>query len=219
MFFSELLPLIDNMCELKVTLHMFWLVGLRRDVLSPGARLDTLLGDDVLLRSLESPDRSGAAALQEGLERAVARGTLLHLALERDGDLQHWYFFNSEHGRKALARLEAGDWSALPELRPAAQSRLRIERPNVFILYEQNIGPLTPLIVEELREAEQCYTASWIEEAIRVAVEQNVRRWRYVRAILERWSSEGKDDGAPGRSDEENRYRYIRGDYADYIEH
>ena len=27
LFFSELLPLIDNLAELKVVLHLFWLIG------------------------------------------------------------------------------------------------------------------------------------------------------------------------------------------------
>ena len=26
-FFSELLPLVDNLVELKVILHLFWLIG------------------------------------------------------------------------------------------------------------------------------------------------------------------------------------------------
>jgi len=96
---------------------------------------------------------------------------------------------------------------------------VEVERPNIFALYEQNIGLLQPLIAEELREAEKTYPAAWIEEAFKIAVERNARNWRYIKAILERWTREGKDDGAPKRGSKEDRYRYIKGEYADYIEH
>jgi len=218
LFFSELLPAIDDLAELKVTLHCLWLLGQKKGTL-PYIRLQELLADDLLLQGLETTERSGAAALRHGLERAVARGTLLHVTIERNGKTEEWYFLNSERGREIVRRLSRGDWSGLPELAAKEEVRLQVERPNIFVLYEQNIGPLTPLIAEELREAEQSYPADWIEEAFRIAVEQNVRRWRYVRAILERWSSEGKDDRAPRRGDREDRYRYIRGKYAEYIEH
>ena len=57
-------------------------------------------------------------------------------------------------------------------------------RPNIYTLYEENIGPLTALIAEELREAEETYPADWIEEAFREAVRMNKRNWKYVHAIL-----------------------------------
>jgi DnaD/phage-associated family protein len=219
LFFSELLAVLDDIVELKVILYCFWLLARRDQDSSRAIRLDDLSADQHLLQGLESSERSGRAALRHGLERAVARGVLLLVTLERDGASERWYFLNSEQGREAAARLQDGDFSDLPEERRGEKVGVWIERPNTYVLYEQNIGPLTPLIVDELREAEQTYPSGWIEEAFHIAVEQNVRRWSYVRAILERWSSEGKDDGTRGRGDEDDRYRYIRGDYADYIEH
>ncbi len=68
------------------------------------------------------------------------------------------------------------------------------DRPNIFILYEQNIGLLTPPIADELRQAEQTYPAGWIEEAFREAVSLNKRSWRYIRAILERWRTQGRGE-------------------------
>ena len=78
---------------------------------------------------------------------------------------------------------------------------------------------IAPLIAEELRDAEKTYPADWIEEAFRIAVEHNARRWRYVRSILERWAAEGKDREKASRGPEEDRRRYIEGKYAEYIEH
>src|SRR5574337_591653 len=71
---------------------------------------------------------------------------------------------------------------------------LETERPNIFALYEQNIGMLPPLLAEELREAAETYPPEWIEEAFRLAVQQNKRRWSYIRAILKRWHSDGKGE-------------------------
>nr|MBC8263927.1 DnaD domain protein [Anaerolineales bacterium] len=61
--------------------------------------------------------------------------------------------------------------------------------------------------------------ADWIEEAFRIAVEHNARRWRYVRSVLERWATGGKDSEKTGRDTGKDRRRYIEGKYADYIEH
>jgi len=217
-FFSDLLPIIDDLIELKVTLYMLWLLE-RREGSFRGVRLTDLLSDQILMQGLESGGRDSRSALEHGLELAVARGTLLRVTLEHHGEAESIFFVNSEDARGAVRRLEGGDWSDLRESHGPDGVHLRVERPNVFVVYEQNIGPLTPLIAEELRDAEQTYPSDWIAEAMRIAVEQNVRRWRYVRAILERWRSEGKNDATSGRGDQEDRYRYIKGDYADYIEH
>jgi len=217
-FFSEVLPLIDSLEELKVTLHIFWLRG-RRGPGRPGALLSELVADDRLLGGLESVEHSGRAALRLGLELAVARGTLLHVSLRRGAETEEWYFLNDAEGRTLVERLRAGDLSGIPHMDGRESTHLQIERPNVFVLYEQNIGALTPLIAEELRYAERTYPVDWIEDAFRIAVEQNVRRWRYVRAILERWSLEGRDDATVESADREDRYSYIRGKYGEFIEH
>jgi hypothetical protein len=64
-------------------------------------------------------------------------------------------------------------------------------------------------------DAEQTYPAEWIEEAFRIAVVNNVRRWVYVRRILERWAEEGR--GEPRRSVREGRSSYDKSDYEDLI--
>lgn len=65
------------------------------------------------------------------------------------------------------------------------------ERPNIYKLHEQNFGPLTPLLADQLKEAEDKYPFEWIEEAFKEAVAQGVRRWAYAKSILERWSRDG----------------------------
>jgi DnaD/phage-associated family protein len=73
--------------------------------------------------------------------------------------------------------------------------QLSARRPNIYLLYEQNMGLIhSRILAEELREAEETYPEEWIEEAFRIAVGNNVRRWAYVRRILERWAEEGRGE-------------------------
>jgi DnaD/phage-associated family protein len=70
--------------------------------------------------------------------------------------------------------------------------QVEIDRPNIFKLYEQNIGLLTPLVADHLRDAADLYPEEWIEAAFREAVQHNIRKWSYISAILRNWETEGK---------------------------
>lgn len=70
---------------------------------------------------------------------------------------------------------------------------------NIFTAYESNIGVLTPMIAEKLKDAEQTYPLTWILEAFGLAVENNKRNWRYIETILKRWKADGKDEGKGGK--------------------
>ena len=215
LFFSELLPEIDHLGELKVTLYIFFLLTQQKGQ-RPCINGEELASDRRLLDGLASPAISSEEALRDALERAVARRTLLRVTAGEDASRRDWYFVNSEKGRQAVDDLLAGKWMPAES---GEQVRLQVQRPNIFILYEQNIGPLTPLLAEELGEAADTYPDSWIEDAFREAVELNKRSWRYIQRILERWAAEGKTDETSRRGDERDRRRYIEGKYADIIEH
>jgi len=217
LFFSELLPAIDDLAELKVTLHILWLLSQKKGY-PRYVSFKELSGDGMLLAGLKSLDQGSEGSLREGLERAVARGTLLHVAVEQDGKQDELYFMNTDQGRQTVEKLRRGQLDLGLTVLPA-EPPLEVERPNIFVLYEQNIGLLQPLIAEQLKDAEQTYPGEWIEEAFQIAVEQNKRSWAYVRAILERWATEGKDDDKGKRDSRKDRRRYIEGKYAEYIEH
>ncbi len=213
LFFSDLLPLIDDLCELKITLHCLWLFQHK-----PGPHKvitwAELAEDRILLSALQDAHLDAHELLREGVERAVARGTLLRVDVMGEKG-ETLYLLNSESGRATLAAIERGEWQ--PEhLGPT--TRLMPGRPNIFVLYEQNIGLLQPLLVEELKAAERTYPSEWIEDAFRIAVEQNVRRWAYIRGILERWAREGRDTALPADGKRDRR-RYLGGEYADSVEH
>ncbi|MDQ1300588.1 MAG: DnaB 2 protein [Chloroflexota bacterium] len=220
LFFSDLLPLVDNLAELKVTLHLFWLIGRKTGALRY-ARLDELVSDERLLAGLAASPLAGEALLRAALERAIARGALLHVTVQRAGATEEWYMVNSANGREALAKLRAGELDVLAD--GAEDIQLQVERPPIFVLYEQNIGLLTPMIANELRDAERHYPADWIADAFREAVTMNKRNWKYVAAILERWRAQGKDAGRaktviPTDAEARKRY-YVPEGYEDLIEH
>jgi DnaD/phage-associated family protein len=209
-FFTQLLPQIDHLGEFKITLYAFWVFS-RQEGSFHYVSLGAMQKDNDLLAALAGGGKSGGQALQDALERAVARGTLI--AVRASSAEATCFFLNSPHGRAAAAALERGEWK--PD--ESSVGDLWEERPNLFTLYEQNIGALTPMLAEVLRDAEKEYPAAWIEEAIREAVEHNARSWKYIAAILERWKKEGKGGGKP--PSEEDRKRYVEGEYADFIEH
>ncbi len=209
LFFSALLPQIDDIAELKLSLHIFWTLYQRRGY----PRFITyreLITDRTLVRGvggLGKPEE----VLRHALKQAVERGILLHVSHE-DDDL---YFLNNEEGRRTKEKVESGE---IPLGRVIREPELGVEeQPNIFSLYEENIGLITPIIAEELREAEKLYPASWIEAAFREAVSLNKRSLRYILRILERWAAEGKDSGELGRDHKKEETKYIKGRYGHLV--
>jgi DnaD/phage-associated family protein len=215
-FFSTVLPQMENLGELKVVLYLFWRLYQKEG--SPRCASDReLLADPLLRRTLrrQGDPRPIEERLRAALEQAQASGILLRVRVRVDGEIVSWFFFNTDRSRRAVARLQRGELSPetlLDAEGPAGQSSalagvessmdgtrgmihaltLEVDRPNIFTLYEQNIGLLPPLVAEELREAGERYPHEWVEEAFRLAAQQNKRKWSYIRAILRRWETEGK---------------------------
>jgi len=143
------------------------------------------------------------------LERCVKRGSLLRVEIDQLGEGVALYFFNSSKGRAAVEAIREGGWRLSDD--PQIPIELVPVRPNIYTLYEENIGPITPLLAESLQDAESEFPAKWIEDAFRIAVENNVRTWRYIEAILNRWQEKGYDVREDRRDSEK-----IRGQYADW---
>lgn len=215
-FFSELLPLIDNLAELKLTIYVFWRLD-RMEGAFRYLRKQDFLDDQRFLNGLSAKREDAVEVLEDVLRRAVKRGTLLRATITLDEGVEDFYFLNSPKGRAGAQALARGDWRPTPYGNQPVE--LYLEAPNIFRLYEQHIGPLTPMISESLRDAEDTYPHLWIEEAFRIAVENNARNWRYVSAVLERWQQEGRDERKDRRDTEKNRRRYVEGELSDYIEH
>jgi DnaD/phage-associated family protein len=222
--FGTLLREIDDLAELKTLLHVLRL--LHGQPRAPRfVRRDSLLADATLREALGCPpEQSSEAMVSEALRLAVSRGTLLAIHVT-DGTTEHeCYLLNTRGNERIVQQVLAGE-RTLGDLGPAptpAESARVDDRATIYDLYEQNIGLLTPLLAEELREAVESYPAVWIEDAFREAVAQNKRNWRYVRRILESWASRGRGTSGTtwGRPEPpEDARKYLDGRYGRLVRH
>lgn len=200
--FTRLLPAVDDLGELKVTLYLLWRVA-QMEGNFRAVSAAQMAEDTRLLETL-----GGSAGLQAALKKAVARASLLTAG--------EYYLLNDSAGQAAAVAIASGQWNPADE--PDLALGLDLEKPNIYRLYEQHIGALTPMLADALREAEQAYPAAWLEDAVRIAVENNVRKWRYIEAILERWQREGRDDRTDRGRTEAERKKYTEGEFSDFIE-
>jgi len=217
LFFSTLLPQISDIAELKTTLHLLGALYRKRGY-PRFVTFKEMSTNKSLMRSLKQETKSPEETLRQALKMAAKRGTFLHLVLDRDGVAEDVYLLNTDSDRQAMAKIQNGEL-VLSGLKSRGQTPVDAEeQPDIFTLYEENIGMLTPMIAEELKEAEKLYPADWINDAIKEAVSLNKRNWRYIARILERWSSEGKGSGAYKRdSKKTDPDKYIKGKYGHMV--
>jgi DnaD/phage-associated family protein len=197
-FFHHLLDEIEDAAEFKVTLYLIW-------------RVEHMEGPFRALGEKDFKDIGlSADGVRLGLEKAVQRGSMIRSQHEADV----LYFLNSPRGRAAAEAFAKGQWRESAKISSAPP----MERPNVFRLYEENIGPLTPLIADMLKEAETTYYPEWIEEALTIAVKNNKRNWKYVEAILKRWKQEGRNGQKDKQGADKGSQRYTDSEFSEYIE-
>ena len=107
LFFSQLMPGIDDLAELKTTLHVFAAVYRKKG--SPQfASFKELLGNVSLMESLRGLGKSPEEALKKALVAAIRRGTVLHVELG-DGENEDIYIINNDASKQALDKIKSGD--------------------------------------------------------------------------------------------------------------
>ncbi len=217
-FFSTLLPQISDITELKTTLHILGTLYHKRGY-PRFITFTELLTNKSLMSSFKEATEPPDKVLHNALDMATRRGTILHIELDRDGISEDIYLLNTESNRQTVTKIQNSELS-LSGLKAKGQTYTELEElPDIFTLYEQNIGMLTPIIAEELSEAEKLYPVNWIRDAIKEAVALNKRNWRYIAAILERWAAEGRSDGTYRRDSakKEDPDKYIKGKYGHIV--
>jgi DnaD/phage-associated family protein len=213
-FINNLLPHIDDVGELKVTLYIMEAIYSKKGY-TRFVSFEELASNASLVsgfkKSAEPRDE-----LKKALGLALERNTILKLSLE-SGDI---YFLNTDSDRQAIKKINNGEIK-LTSIKTVKPEAVNIEEPvNIFAVYEENIGMLTPMIAEELKDAINLYPESWIADAIKEAVKQNARKWSYITAVLERWAKEGRSDGTYRRdSKEDNPEKYVKGEFGRYVRH
>jgi DNA replication protein len=216
LFFSEVLPRIEDQAELKVSLFLF-----RECYAKKGrpqyVRFNEMAALESLKQALGTAAEPYPATLRAALDLAVTRGTFISLGLTGGDGADAVYLLNTAANRAELRRIADGE-TIIPGAEPLPEETGAVPTPNIFGLYENNIGELTPIIAEQLTAAETEYPADWINDAIREAADLNKRSWRYIQRILENWQAEGKSHGKPGgRVQEGDPDRFTKGKYGHIV--
>ncbi len=195
--FIRMMNEIEDIAELKVTFYAIW-------------RIEHIEGNFRALCETDFETESlglSVEEIQRGLGKCLERGTLLKVENEANA----FYFLNSPRGRLTAEAFAKGQW------RESTQGYAPLNKSNIFKLYEENIGALTPLLADMLREAEKNYPSAWFEEAFEIAVSRNIRNWKYVEAILARWKENGKDERRDSKDSVQDAKRYTEGEFSEFF--
>ncbi|MDQ4044470.1 MAG: DnaD domain protein [Chloroflexota bacterium] len=196
-FFTEVLPEITSIGELRVTLTFFRLLPEHGGIEAPVPER-TILADRPMQQAFRVdgiPTGDVRQAALKALDRAVARGTLLRVVSRSGRASTVWYFLHTTVTRELVAAIQRGA-VAPPKVMWSDDHapEINTDPPTPFYLYEQNIGPLTPMVADRISRAMDDYPSVWIEDAIAEAVTYNRRSWKYIERILESWSEQGRPD-------------------------
>jgi DnaD/phage-associated family protein len=197
-FFIDLLPNFENVDELKVYIFLVWLHNKKDFVLQKVTEnffISQAKQEGLLSGNIEN--------LKAAIHACVKKELIVEINLpESDETL---LVLNTPVYNIMFEKLFAGELN-LNNLF-LSKSPKNQEDANIFKLYEENIGLITPIMAEILKEDEEKFPISWIYDAVKIAVERNIRNWKYVQAILESWLKEGKD-GKIGKDPKNDSQHY-----------
>ncbi len=197
---GTLLEKIEDICILKCVFRVLWLHSQKTGFPKFLGYED--ISNDTTIRAVMSADiDKGGRSLYDVLDEIVSMNILIGINIHMDQGPEEIYMPNTQEGRRAVHYFKSqGLYMEHPERARDLQSET-VPKPNIFSLYEDNIGIIGHIVAEELKEAETQYPSTWIDAAFREAVLNNKRSWRYVEAILKGWSREGKgrSNGEPER--------------------
>ena len=224
-FFDRHLARIRDLAALKVLLTIYRSVAsLGPD--EPYVAEEALKHDRVLQDGLRliATSREPLDEIRRGIDLLVAHEAVVRICLEEGDNESFWLMPKEPENQIKLNAIVRGERPfPFRQVVTDKSSRVAIERPNVFRLYEQNIGMLTPLLADQLIEALELYPEDWIEEAIIEAVSLNRRSWRYIQRILQRWETEGRGNETDRRNHSAagfvQREKYLRGKYSSLFRH
>jgi DNA replication protein len=218
-FFHDIIQQVKDRNELIILLLIIHLI--RQKKVYPGfIAADEIINDVLLRRNINSNDAGLGRLIDKALSNAVDYGMLLKVTCKTGGKAKDIYFMNTAGSQNTIDKFNAGKITLKGIESEVAGLSPKEEISNIYSLYEQNIGMLTPIIAEQLKLAEKTYPANWIQDAFHEAVDLNKRNWRYIQRILENWATEGKSDGTNRRNIEKDKDpdRFIRGKYGHMVQ-
>lgn len=99
---------------------------------------------------------------------------------------------NSSHKPSFNRKVNRKQKVETPNLNDNHDDDSRADFAALIRAYETDIGKISPTLAQTLEEDLRDYGLTLCTDAIKEAVNNNVRKWAYVQAILKRWHVEGK---------------------------
>ena len=181
----DLVPAMSDPAELIVTLYAVEAISRVRRY--PRRLLSSNLRESrTLLEALAGmcAPRGADQAFVDGLDAAVARGSLLRSRSVVDEVWVEWIAINDADGSRAMAS------PTMLQVTTPIGGRKALDS-GVLEIWQSAFGTSPPpILVEELKAAEARFGVEWLRAAFTEAAASNVRNWRYVRKVLDRWESE-----------------------------
>ena len=188
--FGSLLDRISNLETLRCALRVIFLLHRKQGKLKY-ISVAEMVADPVLQWD------GGPESAEQILDTFVEYGLLVKLSIDTKNS--GCYCLDNIANRRAITRV--GNGAILGLEVPAVKSREEaIPRPDIFKMYESNIGVIYPMAAERLKDIAIEYPEDWIAEAFREAVLHNSRNIKYIEAILRRWRDDGRGTREPGGS-------------------
>ena len=190
---------------LRCFLRILWHLHKSKDKIK-AVDIATLDADAVMRSILSNRSNPDLSKLSIALKELYEFQLLLLVKADDDNE-NLLVMLNTQSNAKLVERR---GWIPTKFIQTTRTIPVPSQQSNVFGLYEQNIGLITPLIADELRDMENEYPIAWVEEAVQLAVIYNRKSIRYISRILERWRNEGRDGGPGGNSQTVGAKDYIK---------
>jgi len=156
-------------------------------------------GDPAIVKSLLFPRRLDITPEQVELfiQEWAAAGLIIWYEAEDDLWIQFPKFDDNQIGlrknREAPSHIPAPSLrrnsGETPDELPVNLTEVKRTENNrvaeIFKFYSNNIAMLTPYIQDELGDTLDEYGFDWVMDAMKIAVENNARNMRYIRAVLD----------------------------------
>lgn len=199
---GTLLTEIEDIAEFKIILRVTWMLAQTKGY-NRFVTIEEIISDGIIRITAGKDSDRIVDVIKSSIQMAVHRDILVTRVLLKNRVPVRIYTLNDEASKVLFSRMEREgllieDDSVTDYLHNVIEVEVPT-RPNIYSLYEDNIGLLTPLLVDKLNDAERLYPDSWIRNAFEVAVSNNVRNWGYIEGTLRKWETEGKDDGKSRR--------------------
>ncbi len=219
-FFTDILPIIADLHQLKLALYLLFTFG----KIESGFHYTTLFTildkmeiDQILGFEEIDPSRDSLIEhLKTNLKNLSELGIIFLVDTGLPDKPDTLIFLNSSKGRAAIQAYQNGQLSVEGNI--IGNSAWENSKPSLFTLYEDNIGPLTPIIADAIIDAENDYPERWISEAINLSAKRNIRNWNYINAILKKWRQNGRDESVEAEGEKPDYKKYSDGEFADLID-